>query len=187
MKQIITLVILSLLSAVTVSAQDYSCLIINGLKVDDATEYTTEDIAAALGEPYSVEPNELGVRISYYDHNQATATDADAGTTPSGPTREKWKAFITLNSVLHKAGPIAAAEIYSSDYLINGLVRVGDNIKKAMQMDGEWITDMGQIADDGSHPVYWRPECLKMSEVSNCVEFYCSADGTIESVSIWRY
>lgn len=186
MKQIITLVILSLLSAVTVSAQDYSRLIINGLKVDD-TEYTEADIVAALGKPDSVELGVLGVSFTYYEQNRAKATNSEpCVNNASQRSIEDLKADIVLLSELPAEGPIVAVQISSPEYLINGLVRVGDNIEKAKQMGGEWIPG-GDVADDGGHPVYWRPEYLKKAELLNCVEFYCSADGTIESVSIWRY
>lgn len=174
MKPIITIVILSLLSAVTVSAQDYSRLIINGLKVDD-TEYTEADIVAALGKPDSVALDVLGVSFTYLEDNQ-----------PSTNRNMNRKAVIGLLSELPANGPIVSVEINSPEYPINGFVRVGDNIEKAKQMGGEWIPG-GDVADDGGHPVYWRPEYLKKAELLNCVEFYCSADGTIESVSIWRY
>ena len=103
---------------------DFSTFTINGLVIGGPDRYTEQDIIDAFGQPDSVEHSgDFGTTFIYKKR------EADKP--------EQYEAFRYCRAEISVWPPkniIRVAYVFDESFLINGYVRVGDPISKAMEM-----------------------------------------------------
>ena len=157
---------------------DFSTFTINGLVIGGPDRYTEQDIIDAFGQPDSVEHSgDFGTTFIY----KKRETDKP----------EQYEAFRYCRAEISVWPPkniIRVAYVFDESFLINGYVRVGDPISKAMEMGGEWI-DRPDKSGDGSGSMTWRPTSWGEAGIDLiiCPVFTYDRNKLINSVGVWMY
>ena len=174
---------------VNIKEYDFSGFNVNGLEIGDYNKlYSEQDIIVAFGQPYSIsfDPG-LGYLYDFGEDISEDKTDTQ-GILKNGRIHTVGLSFLCGYFNDDSCGPIPAIDIWDrNSCIVNGFIRVGDNVDKVKQMGGRCIEyDYGDSSRFAGELI-WCPSGWGNADWIVCPKFYFDSNRKIVLISIWVY
>lgn len=174
---------------VNIKEYDFSGFNVNGLEIGDYNKlYSEQDIIDAFGQPYSIsfDPG-LGYLYDFGEDISEDKTDTQ-GILKNGRIHTVGLSFLRGYFNDDSCGPIPAIDIWDrNSCIVNGFIRVGDNVDKIKQMGGRCIEyDYGDSSRFAGELI-WCPSGWGNADWIVCPKFYFDSNRKIVLISIWVY
>ena len=182
-KKLIGLPALLTACCLSMSAQEYDFITVNGLELDKY--YSRSQIIQALGEP----DTEDNVIYHYFCYSSEVLSHEEPSDDSSLGRGEKRTRILEDEFGLNALSPssnwkFCVFMLESDRFAVNGYVRVGDHISKVRDMGGA-VRNFSD--EDGGGRLYWKPGTKPLTDeyLLYYPAFYYDKDGTITSIELY--